>query len=185
MTNMGKWDTWYAGLETDSPQAFGGDTSYEIAAGWLADCLTVADWGCGKGGFRPYVPPPRQYLGFDGSQTPFASQIVDLASFKFRSEGLLLRHVIEHDYRWREILVNAGASYTRRMALILFTPMLDTPEPDVQEIAFQGLGPLGGVPDLSFSLAAIHEVIPDGLVSTKTISSLTQYHTETILLYER
>lgn len=185
MSNVGKWDNWYHGLDLDEPQAFGDQTSYRMAAEWLQDCETVADWGCGKGAFRSYVPPPRRYLGFDGSNTPFAAQIVDLASFQFASEGVLLRHVIEHNYDWQEILRNAAASFTKRMVVVVFTPMIPSEDVKVEEIAFQTLGPLGGVPDLSFSLAALTEVAPDHLVQVTTVESITQYRTETVLLYER
>jgi hypothetical protein len=185
MGNLGKWDTWYAGLEADSPQTYGGTESYRIASDWLVDCSTVGDWGCGKGGFKQYVEAPRQYIGFDGSHTPFADRIVDLADFRFETEGVLVRHVIEHDYRWEAILANAAASFTRRMVLVLFTPMLTSTEPMATEIAFQELGAQGGVPDLSFSEAAIRSAIPDVPVSVQTIDSLTQYGTETIFLYER
>lgn len=183
MTNLHKWDGWYAGLA--EPQPYGGPTTYELAAEWLAPCSTVADWGCGKGGFSPYVQPPRRYVGFDGSVTPFASRVVDLASFQWPSEGLLLRHVIEHDYRWADILRNAERSYRRRMVVVLFTLLIDSPEPRVEQVAFQSLGPLGGVPDLSFSLAAIDEVIPTGRASALTVLSATQYGAETVLCYER
>lgn len=184
MTNMGKWDSWYSGLKIEEPQNFGETTSYQIAAEWLQDCHQIADWGCGKGGFRSFVKP-EQYIGFDGSQTPFADQIVDLATFQYQSEGVLLRHVIEHDYRWHDILRNAGASYTRRMVLVLFTPLILSEEIVVKEIDFQYLGALGGVPDLSFSKAAIQEVLPDGLVGVQLIKSITQYGGESIFLYER
>lgn len=185
MSNVGKWDNWYRGLDKSQPQPFGGGDTYHMAAEWLRECETVGDWGCGKGAFRPFVREPQKYFGFDGSATPFAHQIVDLADFRFPTEGLLMRHVIEHDYRWRDILINADRSYTHRMMIVLFTPMIESFDPEVKEIAFQELGPLGGVPDLSFSLAAINTVITENLVGVTTIASATQYGVETVLQYER
>jgi hypothetical protein len=185
MSNVGKWDNWYHGLQVDEPQAFGDQTSYRMAGEWLEPCDTVGDWGCGKGAFRHYVPSPRLYYGFDGSNTPFAHEIVDLTTFRCATEGVLLRHVLEHNYGWRDILRNAAASFTKRMVVVIFTPMIMSAEPRVEEIDFQTLGPLGGVPDLSFSLAALTEVAPDHLVSATTVESITQYHTETVLFYER
>lgn len=182
MTNSHKWDGWYVGL--DEPQTYGDTTTYELAAEWLAPCQIVGDWGCGKGGFKTYVHSPRTYFGFDGSDTPFASLIVDLASFQFPTEGVLLRHVIEHDYRWNQILRNAHDSFTKRMVVVLFTPMIDSDRPEVKEIAYQQLGANGGVPDLSFSLAAIEQAAP-GYVRETTVASATQYGTETVLYYER
>lgn len=185
MSNVGKWDNWYRGLDVSEPQPFGDGTTYHMAAEWLADCSTIGDWGCGKGAFRNWVSESQKYFGFDGSSTPFAHEIVDLASFRFETEGLVMRHVIEHDYRWRDILVNAERSYTQRMIIVIFTPMLDSADPAVEEIAFQELGPLGGVPDLSFSAAALTSVIPENLVEVATVKSITQYGTETVLKYDR
>jgi hypothetical protein len=44
-----------------------------------------------------------------------------------------MRHILEHNYEWARVLDNALASFTQRMALILFTPERET----TQEIAFQ------------------------------------------------
>src|SRR3954447_20891825 len=108
MANLGKWDTWYAGLS--EPEPYGDVMSYRLAAEWLASCASIADWGCGKGAFRGFVDADR-YVGFDGSSTPFADRVVDLTDFGYASDGILLRHVIEHDYEWRKILHNAAASF--------------------------------------------------------------------------
>jgi hypothetical protein len=187
-SNLGKWDGWYADLE--EPGLYGGHDSYLAAAEWLEDCETVGDWGCGMGWFSTLVEPPRQYFGFDGSQTPFACQVVDLADFRFETEGVLVRHVIEHDPRWSAILANAAASFTQRMMLILFTPMLSDDEL-VRRIDQVSLGSDPGgqhqsVPDLSFSVSAILSVVDPGLlVDITKIPSDTAYGTETLFRFER
>lgn len=185
-SNLGLWDNWYLGLRGGDPMPYGDAASYELAAEWLKPCQTVGDWGCGKGGFKPYVPPPRTYVGFDGSQTPFASEVVDLAEFTYETEGVLLRHVIEHDFRWASILANAVASYTRRFVLVLFTPMLKSPYYDVKQISYTPMKGSAGVPDLSFSEAAILSVAPvHELAQIATINTATQYGAETIFTFER
>lgn len=181
-SNVGKWDGWYAGAT--EPRLYGDVASYEVAAEWLADCVTVADWGCGLGGFRRFVQPPRQYFGFDGSRSRFTDRVVDLTDFRFETEGVLLRHVIEHNVRWADVLANAAASYQKKMVVVLFTPIIDSAEPLVEQIAFAGPG--GGVPDLSFSLAAIDEFVPRAeLAEAVFLESGTQYGSETVLCYRR
>lgn len=141
MSNTGRWDGWYAGLDADEPQPYGDTVTYDIAAGWLSG-LHVEDWGCGKGFFRTLVSP-ELYTGIDGSKTPFADVITDLCTYTSETEGILLRHVLEHNERWERILSNALRSASRRIALVLFTPMAGetreiarTPGLDVPDISF-------------------------------------------------
>jgi hypothetical protein len=104
---------------------YGGFRSYEMGAKWLLPCELIEDWGCGKGWLRTLVERDR-YRGIDGSVTPFADAVVDLALYLSETPGLFMRHVLEHDWRWAQILDNAVASFTERMALILFTPLGET-----------------------------------------------------------
>ena len=90
-----------------------------------------------------------------------------------------MRHILEHNYEWARVLDNALASFTQRMALILFTPERET----TQEIAFQSEV---GVPDIAFRLADVTDRFPPDVTYTvERISSATQYGCETILLLER
>lgn len=183
-TNTGKWNTWYHDLR--EPAAYGATDSYLAAADWLKGCGTVGDWGCGKGFFREFVLPPRRYYGFDGSRTPFADLIVDLTDFTFHTDGVLIRHVIEHDEQWERILRNATASFGVRMMVVVFTPLLEAGGPAVKQIGYQMLNPTDGVPDLSFSVDAIVEAVGrELLVGVQSISSATQYGAETLFTFER
>jgi hypothetical protein len=183
ITNLGKWDTWYAGVT--EPELFGDAKTYKTAAAWLKPCRTIGDWGCGKGGFSTFLNPPQQYFGFDGSQTPFATEIVDLASFRFVTEGILLRHVIEHDLHWQAILKNAAASFTKRMVVVLFTPMLDPPK-TMRCIGFQALDGGAEVVNLSFSADTIVDTVgSELLVDVKAVQSNTQFGAETVFRFER
>ncbi|MGH9381140.1 MAG: hypothetical protein ACRD2Z_11075 [Thermoanaerobaculia bacterium] len=94
--------------------------SYLIGAEFLAGCATVEDWGCGKGWFSRFRT--EGYVGVDGSASPFASKVVDLEDYTSRVDGIFMRHVLEHNYRWRKLLTNALASFRDRMVLAIFTP---------------------------------------------------------------
>jgi hypothetical protein len=144
-SNLGRWAPWYQGLD-DRPAPYCDTDTYRQAADWLADCATVEDWGCGKGWFRQFTPGA--YLGVDGTASPFADVVADLVTYQSdpRPEGILLRHVIEHEPRWAELLDNALASFTRRLCLIVFTPLAA----ETHQIAW--LDELG-VPDISFAVA--------------------------------
>jgi hypothetical protein len=145
-SNLGKWNEWYKDL---TPQDMGsfryGDTvTYLMASAFLADVSDVEDWGCGAGGFRRYRR--KGYVGVDGSRTPFADRIVDLCTYTTRVEGVLMRHVIEHNYQWEKILDGAIRSFTRKLCLILFTPFAA----ETREIAHNRMRGVD-VPNLSFS----------------------------------
>lgn len=143
----GAWDAFYA-KATDA-WAFGGLQSYELGAEWLKDCDLITDWGCGLGWFRTLIDPER-YRGIDGSASPFADEVVDLAEYRSETPGLFMRHVLEHDWRWADILDNAIASFTERMALVLFSPL----RPETVEIAREAAV---DVPVIGFRLDDITE----------------------------
>ncbi len=78
----------------------------------------------------------------------------------------------------RRILGNAVASFTERMALILFTPMADR----THTIA---VNPDIGVPDISFAEADLLPHIGDTLVERLDLVTAAQYGVETVYLLER
>jgi len=151
MSNLGRWAAWYAPLPADAePQPFRNSApTYELGAEFLKGCALVEDWGCGKGWMRTLIPPER-YRGIDGTASPFADEVVDLATYRSQVPGIYMRGVIEHCYDWETVLANAVASFTQRMALVIFTPLAET----TREIAFvEELG----VPDISFRLEDLEE----------------------------
>jgi hypothetical protein len=171
-TNVDKWSRWFGLMGDDPrPQLFGDDVTYRTGAEWLAECSLVQDWGCGKGGLRHFIEPQR-YWGIDGSATPFADEIADLAAYRSQTPGLFMRHVLEHDYRWRDILDNAVASFTERMVLVIFTPLQKV----TGELAFN---PDPGVPDLGFAKRDITDRFGDAVWKAKTVETQTQYGSET------
>jgi len=182
-SNLGKWDRWYELIPAGSaPQPYGPSPTYRLGADWLADCSLVEDWGCGKGWLRTLVPPDR-YRGLDGSCSPFADRIVDLAEYRSSVPGIFMRHVLEHDYRWRTILANACGSFTQRMALIVFTPFAAEGE-GTHDVEFEE-DP--GVPNLSFDLKELLAVLSAGGVTGtgQQYATDTKFETETVFLLER
>ena len=83
------------------------------------------------------------YIGIDGSITPYSDKMVDLVKYTSKCEGIFMRHVLEHNLKWKTILKNACESFTKKMVLILFTPFKDKEtiiywnEIDVPDISFK------------------------------------------------
>ena len=144
--------------------SYGGDESYTLAAQWVEGCAHVEDWGCGKGYLRNFIPPER-YRGVDGTSSKFSDEVADLTEYASSVEGIVLRHVLEHEHSWDRILTNALASCTQRLFIALFTPLQDKTtvlftEPDYEN-----------VPVIGFRLEDI----------TDRLSEMTKYTVDTIL----
>src|SRR6266436_238664 len=152
MSNVGKWDRWYEGLQ-DSPSSFRfADTiTYELGAKFLQDCAVVEDWGVGAGGFKRYRPDA---IGIDGSKTPFADKIADLVSYRSHVDGIFMRHVLEHNYGWRRILENALHS-AKKICVVLFVPFSKGETIKLADNAPHGVD----VPDLSLSKTEFNAVL--------------------------
>ncbi len=150
-TNAGKWNKWYAALKGDGKEGknkYGAIATYQIAGAFLAGCEEIEDWGCGRGGFRPYCTGT--YIGVDGSHTPYASKIAELGTYRSSVDGILLRHVLEHNYNWPKVLEAAVASFRKRLCVVLFTPFADT----TRELAHNRKAGVD-VPDLALAKADI------------------------------
>lgn len=175
-SNVGKWDAWYK--DADAEKLYGDDdVTYRIAAEFLADCDCVEDRGCGLGGFRRFCKT--RYVGVDGSASKFADIRADLAIYTSSVEGVLLRHVIEHNYQWQAVLRNALTSATKKLALVLFTPF-------AEETKFISYDPTIDVFDISFAKADIVKELEglrwellEGLVTK------TQYGVEHVFKIEK
>jgi hypothetical protein len=70
--------------------------------------------------------------------------VADLTRYTSHAEGLLLRHVLEHNENWRAVLGNALRSFTRRLVIVLFTPF-------VEKTSRVGYTEAVGVPDIAFA----------------------------------
>jgi hypothetical protein len=136
----------------------------------------IEDWGCGTAFASRFVTQSR-YVGIDGSSSDHASLTTDLQSYRSEVDCLFMRHVLEHNWGWRSILANAVTSFRKRMVLIVFTPLgdseqrLDRGEDDI--------------PDLQLDRHELLRFFDGCTVREETISSATQYGTETLFYIEK
>lgn len=140
---LGKWDGWYINVKQMGSFRYGNTVTYQFAEEFLKG-LAVEDWGCGTGGFKRIHLGP--YVGVDGSKTPFVDKIADVREYKSKVEGIMMRHVLEHNLDWSKVLHNAVESFQKRFCLVLFTPFTD----QTQVIA-QNKKHGVDVPDISFN----------------------------------
>jgi hypothetical protein len=134
MTNdsmLGKWDGWYKNVNRIGSFRYGNTVTYQLAADFLADMTEVEDWGCGTGGFRRLYSG--KYTGIDGSANPFVDKVADLRTYRSSVDGIVMRHVLEHNYDWPTVLAGVIDSFQKKFCLIIFTPFQDT----TQEIAHE------------------------------------------------
>jgi len=184
-SNLGRWNRWYwkhtlrsylPFLVKETP-IYGDRTTYHLAADFLSDVSVVEDWGCGLGGFRKFCKT--KYIGLDGSWAPHCDRTVDLVHYRSNADGILLRHVLEHNYEWRAIVQNAVESFRRKMCVVLFTPFSAV----TREIHWW---PELGVPDISFNreelvsyFAGLHVRSQEGLATR------SQYKVEHVFFLEK
>lgn len=150
-SNVGKWDAHYEGMET--PHAYG-TSSYSVIADFMDGLALVEDWGCGGGALRAYLHPGTKYVGVDGSRTPYADVHADLVQYGSLAPGIVLRHVLEHNDHWQQVLGNAVASFTDRLMVVLFTPVTQQTQVMFREPAY------GHVPVISFRLGDLMAEFP-------------------------
>jgi hypothetical protein len=148
---IGKWADWYKDLK--GIETYGNRETYRRAAKFF-DGMQIEDWGCGKGGFRKYHTGP--YIGLDGTANQFVDKVVDLTRHRSNSDGVLLRHVLEHNYAWQAVLTNAINSARKKFCLVLFTPFQD----ETKEIAHNRDHGVD-VPDIGFRQQDIEEILGD------------------------
>jgi SAM-dependent methyltransferase len=163
------WD--YRGVRV-APSGGDGQT-YEATAAWLAElgCNEVQDWGCGTAWARKiFVQRGIRYVGLDIAPG-FADEIVNLVNFVGQTDGIVMRHVLEHNYAWKDILRNALAS-CRHLALVIFTPFTRGEECRLAWNAREG------VPDLSLNKTELTGILEQW--KEKRLKTPTQYGEETI-----
>jgi glycosyltransferase involved in cell wall biosynthesis len=176
-----RWDATFGAwkYQTLEKFAYGDDTTYAKGLAFLDGHGAIEDWGCGFGHARSFVTQS-PYIGVDGS-SQYADRIADLREYTSVIECIFMRHVLEHNVDWRRILDNAIASFTKRMALVLFTPLSDTTRVIATSIGMTSVV----VPDISFQqddLTSRFRGVPYRLESLATD---TQYGVEHIFYLER
>jgi hypothetical protein len=174
---MGKWDNWYNGIKQMGSFRYGNTKTYQLAADFLQG-LEVEDWGCGTGGFKRLHSG--KYIGLDGSQTPFVDKLVDLRDYRSSVEGIMMRHILEHNYDWNKVLGNALASFQKRFCLIIFTPFQEV----TKEIAHNEKHGVD-VPDIGFNKEELDHYFLGLKWRMETIKTRTAYGIEHIYFIER
>lgn len=158
------------------PVSFGEDTTYKKAMDFLCGCDKVEDWGCGSGYAKKFMKEG-VYVGVDGSRSEACQVHTELAEYRSVTEGILLRHVIDHNPDWRLILENAVASFTRKLVLIVCTPLSE----ETKRIATNW----DDIPDLSFRREDILEFFEGLDVREETLRTATQYGVEHVFYVSR
>lgn len=175
---LGKWDWWYKNVKKMTSFRYGNTVTYQLAEDFLKN-LSVEDWGSGTGAFKRIHRGG--YLGVDGSKTPFVDIIADLRNYKSSVDGIMIRHVLEHNYDWEKVLDNAISSFKRRFCLVLFTPFSNKTKVIGQNKKY-GVD----VPDISFSKNAIEGHFKDlKWKLTENIKTKTGYGAEHIYFVEK
>jgi hypothetical protein len=106
---------------------YGSEETYIMAADWLAPCATVADWGGAGGYFGRFLPASCAYTVIDGTyQGNKGTVLANLREYHGESDGILLRHVVDNTLDWRAVLRNAVAAFQKRLAVVTFTPDVET-----------------------------------------------------------
>ena len=171
---LGLWNKSY---REHIPSRYGADESYLLAEKFLHG-LDVEDWGCGHQRFKDYHVGG--YIGIDGSDNGIPATITaDLRERAEYSQGILLRHVLEHNRDWRKVLKNALKSYTHTLVIVLFTPLQER----THELCFT---PAVGVPDIGFSLSDLRAELPAKVEEHLDIKSpSTQYGVEHLFVVRK
>jgi hypothetical protein len=177
-TSSGKWD-YSADLESTR---YGDEPSYQKAAKFLDGCgPVVEDWGCGTAYARKFFKKSR-YIGVDGSPSRMTEVVADLRQYRSTPDGILMRHILEHNVEWREILRNALQSFKHRMALVFFLPPDDGP---TRPYRGEPVDPFIGVPNLVIARSEILEALGTLRVGEERICGLenTALSTEEVIYY--
>lgn len=185
--SVGNWAPWYAGLT--EPEAYDETTSYDLGAEFLdaRRCVTVEDWGCGKGYFAHAHRDRFRHLvrSIDGTDSVFADVVANLATYRPDPipDGIFMRHVLEHNWGWRDVLANALGSFNRAMFLALFTPCSHRVTVDIRPVDSIG------VPSLSLPLDDILDQIAAApglsVANVEHIATRTEFSEETLIRVTR
>jgi glycosyltransferase involved in cell wall biosynthesis len=123
--------------DTMGGECYGVEETYRKSVAFI-DHGPVEDWGCGTVYAKKLVT--NKYTGVDGTPD-YCDIVADLAKHKSNTYGILLRHVLEHNFEWEAILKNALIS-CKKLAIVICTPFAET----TQLLSFDEFG----IPIFSF-----------------------------------
>lgn len=121
---LNKWD--YSQEIGNIP--YGDVESYRRAASFLDVPGTVEDWGCGRAYARQFFKTAK-YIGVDGTASRYCDEHDDLRLRVSSPDGILLRHVLEHNVCWQWILQAACRAARRKLCLVHFIAFAERPVP--------------------------------------------------------
>lgn len=181
-TNRGKWGT----LITGEQRAFGDQITYHRAAQFLADCEQIEDWGCGFSWFSKIMTghSDAHVQNLDGTKTDYTDRQVNLCNYRSRAEGILLRHVLEHNHDWKQVLENALHSFQRKLVIVTYTPFTEETHNRGDHQFDDGTT----VPVISFRLEDLQECFakyPEISVSEERIQTNTEFRDERLFYLEK
>lgn len=192
-SKLGVWNKLYINKQYYSDkktrQMYGDPRTAILAAEWLAipEIKEVQDWGCGVGGFEQYIAKWQTYTGIDGSDAPGASKIVDLSNYITSVDSIHLRHVLEHNELWENILRNFLQSFTKRGVITIFTPFKEKTQ--IHKVYKNWVNTGFDMIDVVFSWEDIKKVIEENpSITYKTnfnIPTDTQYGVENMILLKK
>jgi hypothetical protein len=166
---LNKW----AGIRknTMGGECYGVEVTYRKALAFI-DNGPIEDWGCGTAYAKKLVKS--QYTGIDGTPD-YCDVVADLAKYKSNTHGILLRHVLEHNFRWEDVLKNAIAS-CKKLSIVVCTPFAET----TRLLSFDEYG----IPIFSFRKEDLTQHFPNYTEETVTGEAWGQQCTETIFYVE-
>ncbi len=176
---LGKWNRWYKDIKEMGSFRYGDTITYKLAADFLADTKEVEDWGCGTGGFKRFYNG--KYTGMDGSSNPFVDKVADLREYRSSVEGIVMRHVLEHNNDWKKVLENAIASFNKKLCIIIFTPFSEDITKVIKDNHRYGVD----VPDISFAKYDIEDHFKGLKWRMETHKTRTGYGIEYIYYIEK
>jgi glycosyltransferase involved in cell wall biosynthesis/SAM-dependent methyltransferase len=158
--------------------AYGPDTTYEKGMAFLDQPgAVIEDWGCGTTYARKFVTRGT-YVGIDGTPVDGTGKMSDLRRYTSTVDCIFMRHVLEHNAEWRDILTNALGSFTRRMVLVVFTPFeAETRCIDVDRWT--------GIPTISFRKQDITEMLRHLSYREEAIATDSEYKIEHVFYIEK
>lgn len=182
MSDMkGKWD--YS--QVRAPKRYGNDNiTYKKAMKFLADCKEVEDWGCGTAYARKFCRT--KYIGIDGSGSKFIDKVEDLKEYASDVEGILLRHVLEHNIDWERVLENAIKSFHKKLVLVIFTPW----QTKTKRLAWNRKRSVcivgaGSIPNIGFRKEDVTKFFEGMRCKEEALRTGTQYGIETIFYVKK
>ena len=174
---LNKWTNWYSANRFTKIK-YGDVLTYKLASEFLKECDNLEDWGCGTGRFRDFYKG--KYLGIDGTNNPFVDKVADLREYRSKPQGILLRHVLEHNVDWEKVLENAIVSFNKKLCIIIFTPFGDKTR-EISQNKKYGVD----VPDISFKRQDIENKFQGLVWSCETIKTKSAYGIETVYYLEK